>query len=312
MADDVAPASAETAAPAVGTPRPPSAGGRLWRGCLEKAPAGWPEPAARNGRPGGCGVTMVIDKGVPPGYFTDLLSVAAPYVQLWKLGFGSALLYDARQVAARVREGRQAGVEVYPGGTLLEMARELGDVDAALEELWGLGFRWVEVSDGTFPLPPARRAALIRQALDRGFSVVTEVGSKDPGRPFVAGEAAEQVEADLDSGASFVIIEARDSGRGVGVFDGEGRLRRQRWEALFGRLSRPERVVWEAPQPEQQRELLLLLGPWVNLGNVQVHDILTLAAMRWGLRADTLRVWAGAPEAGEAGNGGVDGPLRRK
>ncbi|MBE3598617.1 MAG: phosphosulfolactate synthase [Limnochordaceae bacterium] len=239
-------------------------------------------------------MTMVIDKGVPPAYFLDLLEMAAPHVQLWKLAFASALLYRPDAVLAKVEAGRAMGVEVYAGGTLLELSRVLGDPEEVLVHLKRLGFAWVEVSNGTFDLGADERLALIASAREQGFRVLTEVGSKDPGRPFRPEDAAEQVELDLDAGAEWVIIEARDSGRGVGIFDEEGRLRVAEWQRLAQLLSRPSRVIWEAPRVEQQRELLLRLGPDAGLGNVQVGDVLTLAAMRWGLRADTLRPWAAA------------------
>ncbi|MEW6045191.1 MAG: phosphosulfolactate synthase [Bacillota bacterium] len=287
-------------------PLDPTSG--LWDSCLWYVrDAGWPPRARGTDGQAGSGVTMVIDKGVPPGYFRDLLEVAAPHVQFWKLAFGSTLLYRPEQVAAKVREARSAGVEVYPGGTLLEMARELGQPDAVLDELRRLGFAWVEVSDGTFELSPERRASLIRLAVERGFSVISEVGSKDPARAFVPELAAAQVEADIACGARYVVIEARDTGQGVGVFNEEGRLRLDRWQTFLERLVHPQHVIWEAPRPEQQRELLMLMGPDVGLGNVQVPDIFTLAAMRWGLRADTLKVWAQAANGRRAR---VDGVLR--
>ena len=296
MAMDGVPRRGEpAAAPSsmMGVPAYPSAS-LLWHTVFGREGAWRPEAATGGAaEPAGRRVTMVIDKGTPFGYFLDLLEVAAPYIQFWKLAFGSALLYEPEQVRARVERARERGVEVYAGGTLLEIAREMGDVGATLEQMARLGLRWVEISDGTFPLTPDRRAELIRQALDRGFAVITEVGSKDRAQRFVPEAAAAQVESDLDAGASFVLVEARDSGQGIGVYDAQGRLDRAAWQALWERLSRPDRLIWEAPRTDQQRELLILLGPDVNLGNVQVGDVLTLASMRWGLRSDTLRVWAG-------------------
>ncbi len=288
----------------------------LWQTCFGGEGA-WRPGGARGdaGARAGHRVTMVIDKGTPLGYFLDLLDVAAPHMRFWKLAFGSALLYEPEQVRARVERARQRGVEVYAGGTLLEIARTMGDAGATLEQMARLGLRWVEISDGTFPLTADRRAALIGQALDRGFAVITEVGSKDPSHRFMPEAAAAQVEADLDAGACFVLVEARDSGQGIGVYDPQGRLDRRVWQALWERLSRPDRVIWEAPRAEQQRELLSLLGPDVNLGNVQVGDVLTLASMRWGLRSDTIRVWTagrdGSTGDGQAGRRRVDGALRQ-
>ncbi|MEW6229980.1 MAG: phosphosulfolactate synthase, partial [Bacillota bacterium] len=48
--------------------------------------------------------------------------------------------------------------------------------------------------------------------------------------------------------------------------------------------------IIEAPMASQQRDLLLRFGPFVNLGNIQPHDVVSLEAMRRGLRSDTFAV----------------------
>ena len=242
-----------------------------------------------------CGFTMVIDKGLPPGYFRDLLQVAAPFVDLWKLGFGTVALYRPQVVRQKVQDARRAGVEVYVGGTFFELARFTGQAQEALERFGALGFRWVEISDGTYPMEAEQRRTLIREVRARGFEVIAEVGSKDPAHPFEPARVAEQIARDMEAGARYVLVEGRDSGQGIGIYDEDGRIRRDRVIGLLDALERlgvdRSCVVWEAPRPAQQKELLLRLGPQVALGNVQVGDILTLAAMRRGLRSDTLRVW---------------------
>ena len=244
------------------------------------------------------GTTMVIDKGLPPAGFRDLLRVAAPYVDLWKLGFGTVALYPLPVVREKVRAARAAGVEVYVGGTFLELARRGGRAERALELLQSLGMAWAEVSDGTYPMTADERRRLVGEVRGRGFEVITEVGSKDPRRPFEPQAVAEQIAADLEAGARRVLVEGRDSGEGVGIYDDQGRIRHDRLEGVLQALERlgvdARSVVWEAPRPSQQKALLVLLGPEVGLGNVQVGDILTLAAMRRGLRSDTLQAWWGA------------------
>lgn len=257
------------------------------------------------------GFTMVIDKGLPPGYFRDLLRVVAPFVSLWKLGFGTVALYRPQLVRQKVQDARRAGVEVYVGGTFLELARVTGQTEAALKRFRELGLRWVEVSDGTYPMEPGQRRVLIREVRARGFEVIAEVGSKDPDAPFEPACLAEQIARDVEAGARYVLVEGRDSGQGVGIYDEHGRIRRDRVQELLAALERlgldSSCVVWEAPRPAQQKELLIWFGPQVGLGNVQVGDVLTLAAMRCGLRSDTLRVWyplAGLPAAVDGDSAG--------
>ncbi|MGE5598298.1 MAG: phosphosulfolactate synthase, partial [Bacteroidota bacterium] len=121
-----------------------------------------------------------------------------------------------------------------------------------------------------------------------GFRVIGEVGKKNPADPCPIEAQIEQALADLAAGASMVIVEGRESGRGVGIFGTDGEIVAERLAALAGRLPL-ERIIWEAPLKNQQEELILAYGPNVNLGNIPPGDVLALEALRVGLRGDTLR-----------------------
>lgn len=249
----------------------------------------WSRP--RENKPRKTGLTVVMDKGLGPDQTADWLAVAAEYVDYVKLGFGTSMLYPRELLQRKIHLIVKAGVAALPGGTLLEAAVVAGDVDGFFAFCRGAGFTHVEVSDGTIPLPPARRRRLVRQAREAGFRVLTEVGKKDPSRPLDPDHALEQIQLDLEAGAEKVIVEGRDSGRGSGVFDGEGGLRDDLFEQLVSGLAPSVAdVIWETPRPEQQLELLLRLGPRASFGNVRPEDVFTLEAMRRGLRSDTLRL----------------------
>lgn len=255
--------------------------------------------SGREAKPRRRGLTMVIDKGLGLGAIRDLTAVAAGYIDFIKLGFGTSLLYPAPVLVEKIRVLREAGVQVYPGGTLLEVAVYQGAAAEFLVAAARLGFSYVEVSDGTIDLPPAVRRDLIRRARDMGFGVLAEIGKKDSGRALVPEEVWEQAAADRAAGAELVIVEGRDSGRGVGIYDAGGQIREPLLEAIAAGFEGADGVMWEAPQTHQQQALLLRFGPEVNLGNVQPADALALEAMRRGLRGDTLRrCLAGVGEPG--------------
>ena len=112
---------------------------------------------------------------------------------------------------------------------------------------------------------------------------------------------AEIVNADLEGGASIVIMEAREAGKGVGIYDASGLPKEAEIEAFLAGVRDPDRILWEAPLGPQQRYLVLRFGPNVNLGNIAPEDVLALEALRCGLRGDTLkRAWL-------AGRGRSDG-----
>ena len=175
----------------------------------------------------------------------------------------------------------------------MEVALLQGVYPQYLTQAKGLGFTAVEISDGTFDIPGQVRSDCIRRALDIGLKVITEVGKKDPAIQIPPAEICDQIASDLATGADKVIIEARESGLGIGIYDEEGLLRMDEMTTLVNCLgdSRGD-VIWEAPLNKQQAELILMCGPNVNLGNVKPNDVLGLEAMRCGLRFETLRQYA--------------------
>lgn len=256
---------------------------------VDAAWAGVEEPlGGRSAKPRETGVTMVIDKGMPLGAFADWLALVAPYVDVVKLGFGTGLVCGGEVVRRKVALLRSADVLVCPGGTLLEIAWEQGRAAGFIARLADMGFTALEVSDGTVTMPPGERRRLIAEGARRGLRVLTEVGKKDPGQALPPAVLRETAADDLASGAWKVIVEARDSGRGIGIFDGDGALREQVMDDVGWGLD-PARLLWEAPQPRQQVALLKRLGPEANLGNVAPADVISLEAGRRGLRSDT---WA--------------------
>jgi phosphosulfolactate synthase len=48
-----------------------------------------------------------------------------------------------------------------------------------------------------------------------------------------------------------------------------------------------ERVIFEAPRPEQQVWFVRRFGPEVNLGNVGLDQLMAVETLRRGLRSDT-------------------------
>jgi phosphosulfolactate synthase len=243
----------------------------------------------RTEKPRRTGITAVIDKGLGLYGTDDLIQTAAVLVDHVKLGFGTSAAMDAGFLRRKVRRLVDAGIVVYPGGTLLEAAWATGRMAAFIDRAHALGFTGLEVSDGTVDLPAAARREAIDRGLDLGLQVVTEVGKKDPARQMSAAEMVDRLHADLDLGASFVTIEARESGRGTGIFDMSGNVVADLLDGLVGSIRDPRRVLWEAPLHGQQAHLIRLFGANVNLANISPLEILALEALRRGLRFETLR-----------------------
>ena len=181
------------------------------------------------------------------------------------------------------------------GGTLLEIAWSQGRVEECLRWAADAGVPLVEVSRGVMPMPLADKARLIARAA-RSFTVLTEVGIKDPGRQLDLGEWKDEVSQDLAAGAWLVITEGRESGT-VGTYDASGAVIEEVIDAVVG-VAGHERILFEAPRRHQQAWCINRFGPDVNLGNVALDDIVNLEALRLGLRADTAVIASGPAATG--------------
>lgn len=251
-------------------------------------PGDWADPSGeRMEKPRNSGLTMVIDKGLGIVAFEDAMKLCSPFVDVYKLGFGTSVLYPVSLLQKKVELARLHQLDIMPGGTFFEIARRDKSVEEYLFRIREIGFNAVEISDGSLPLTRKQRNEAIALAKECGLRVYTEYGKKVSGFTLNIDHLAETLYEDIHHGADYVIVEARDSGT-VGLYDRNGDVDEDfvREAALAcGNLA--NRLIWEAPQKSQQVILMKVLGRQVNLGNIPPADILAVESMRRGLRGDT-------------------------
>src|SRR5664280_92251 len=235
------------------------------------------------------GITMMLDKGMGPNMVEDFLEISGPYVDLAKLGWGTSAIHERELIKYKVDTYLSNDIIPYPGGTLFELAYIQDKFDEFLAEADDLGFKAIEISDGTIEITPAERARIISEVKEAGFMALTEVGKKDPKKDqkLTVQDRVELVKLDLLSGADKVIIESREGGKDLGIYNHEGNVKEEDVQVLVDNLD-VEKLIWEAPQKNQQAYLILKFGPNVNLGNISPDEITALETMRRGLRGDTL------------------------
>ncbi len=233
------------------------------------------------------GLTSVLDR---LGQETDRsLDLLAPYIDIWKFGWGLPLLLDTRALERRVRAIRAHEIHVSNGGTLLEIAISKGRHRKALESLQKTGFDTVELSEGVLDVPTRIQREVTEFAHSRGLRLHWEVGRKSVHHQLSLEETIARAERALDSKPDIVIIEGRESGKGVEIYDANGAIK---WDWVDRiRASVPDdRLMFETPLEIQQTEMVLRLGPDVNLGNVAIGSVAALETQREGLRGDTFGV----------------------
>ena len=239
---------------------------------------------ARSAKPRNSGVTMVMDKGLSVREAEDFLSVAAPYVDLVKLGFGTAAITPT--LKEKISVFQQAKVPVYFGGSLLEWFYAHDAMDEYQRTLDEYKIEFAEVSDGTLEIPHQKKCELI-STLAKSRTVLSEVGSKDAEKIIPPYKWIELMKTEIQAGSWKVIAEAREGGN-VGIYRGTGEVREGLVEEILTQVP-AEKILWEAPNKSQQVFFIKLLGSNVNLGNIPSSEVIPLETLRVGLRGDTMK-----------------------
>ena len=240
----------------------------------------------RTVRPRMHGITMVMDKGMGLVGARDFLSVAAPYVDIVKLGFGTSFV--TAQLKEKIKIYLENDIPVYFGGTLFEAFLVRDQFDDYLNVIKEFGLKHVEVSDGSITIPHIEKLGYIEK-LAKHVTVLSEVGSKDATHIMPPYKWIELMKAELEAGSTYVIAEAREAGN-VGIYRGSGEVREGLVQEILTQIPY-EKIIWEAPQKAQQVYFLELLGANVNLGNLAPSEVIPLESTRVGLRGDTFNLF---------------------
>jgi phosphosulfolactate synthase len=224
---------------------------------------------------------MVLDWGRPNAYLEDWLRLADEYVDIGKVAIGTGRFYPESYLREKVEIYRRHGVHPCPGGNFLEHAAAKGKAEEFLKAAADLGFEHVEVSNNRGLLPRAAIKGLIGKARDHGFRVFGEVGSEVE-RTTVA-DMIRDIHDCLESGVEKVYVEATDLIEN-GQFD-LGRARHLASEVPLERLIFELAGWWVkgVDMFEVHRTMIRLVeqfGPSVNVGNVDLDDVLLLECVR--------------------------------
>lgn len=245
----------------------------------------------RSNKPRSCGITMVLDKGLGLRELNDLLETAGHLIDIVKLGWGTSLTQECHLVKEKCELLSRYQILVCPGGTLTELAYFQNKLDWYLNEAHELGFSCIEVSDGTVPISQDEKLKIINKSIKAGFRVTSEVGSKisEEDRKITMEDRINQIKCELNAGVWKVIIEARESGT-QGIFDQSGVTQLDLLNKITSQIKAND-LIFEAPQRNQQSDLILSVGSNVNLGNIAPCDVIPLETLRLGLRSETLRYY---------------------
>jgi phosphosulfolactate synthase len=228
------------------------------------------------------GLTHVIDKGLGPRAWEDVLETCGDYISIVKLGWGTAYVTPNLERKLAILKGKP----VVIGGTFLEAVIAQDKVDDYKAWLVKLGLTHVEISDGVIDLPRERKLELIAD-FARDFTVLSEVGSKDANIVYAPYQWVEWIKEELEAGAWKVITEGREGGTS-GIYRPSGEMRTGLVDEIVHDIAVDD-LIFEAPTKGSQAWFIREFGPNVHLGNIPPDEVISLETLRLGLRADTLK-----------------------
>ena len=234
------------------------------------------------------GITMVLDKGLGSNAAEDLMEYA-DYIDVIKLGWGTPRFCSEEKIKEKIKLYTKNGILVSNGGTLFEIVRSAKKIDQFINYAKKLGFTLLEISSGITNISREDKEIYIKRAKELGFDIFTEIGKKDPTEDIklTIKQRIDDAKRDLELGSSKIIIEARESGKGIGVFDRDGNVKEDMVKELVQGIGL-DNILFEAPLKNQQVYFILNFGHDVNLGNIQSEDVLALETLRRGFRGDTF------------------------
>ena len=243
----------------------------------------------RENKPRNKGLTMVLDKGLGLETAASLMDISGEYVDYLKFGWGTSIVHEQEIIKSKVEMYKSHNITPYTGGTLFELAYTKDKINEFFEEAHNLGFEAIEISDGSTNIHHETKLECIQNAVDNGFEVLSEVGKKNPvlDKELTIDERISYMQAELDAGSSLVIVEAREGGKNIGIFDKRGNAKEDEIDIILDNVG-SQKILWEAPNKDQQVFFILKLGNTVNLGNISSEDITSLETLRRGLRGDTF------------------------
>ena len=232
--------------------------------------------------------TSPFDPGYDPVTVESHLSQSAHLISILKISMACWIIADQGATRSKVAAAKRYGVPTVTGGGPFEIAVAQGQLPAYLDLCADVGVTRIEGGQGftDLSLTPAE---VVRMAGERGLEVQFELGKKHGGA--FTGEITdaliEQGREWLDAGAKELVVEARESAKGVGLFDDAGNFNAglaERFADAFGL----ETVMFEAPNKQSQFELLNHFGSGVHLCNVRLEELLRVEIYRRGLHSDAF------------------------
>ena len=232
--------------------------------------------------------TSPFDPGYDPATVESHLEQSSHLISTLKISMACWIVANESATRRKIKAAKKHGVRTVTGGGPFEVAVAQEQLDAYLDLCADIGVTRIECGEG-FTDMTLPGNDVVKMAHKRGLQVQFELGKKHTGAfsEDTVRELIAQGQRWLDAGALQLVVEARESARGVGLFDDQGCFNAafaDRFANTFGLQT----VIFEAPNKPSQFELLNHFGREVHLCNVRLEELLRVEIYRRGLHSDAF------------------------
>ena len=232
--------------------------------------------------------TSPFDPGYDPVTLGSHLQQSSHLMSILKISMACWLVANEAATRTKIGLARAYAVPTVTGGGPFEIAVVQGELPAYLDLCADIGVTRIECGQG-FTDCDLNPREIVGAARSRGLDVQMELGKKQGGafNDRTLSAWIDQGQEWLDAGAVQLVVEARESARGVGLFDQNGDLNTayaDKFVYVFGF----DTVMFEAPNKPSQFALLNHFGRDVHLCNIRLEELLRVEIYRRGLHSDAF------------------------
>lgn len=233
-------------------------------------------------------MTSPFDPGYDPATLESHLEQSSHLMSLLKISMACWLVANETSTRKKIAAAQKHHVPTVTGGGPFEIAVAQDELPAYLDLCADIGVTRIECGEGFTDLRVPPRD-VVKLAHQRRLDVQFELGKKHSGAftEDIVESLIQQGQRWLDAGALQLVVEARESARGVGLFDDAGTFNHgfaDRFARTFGLAT----VIFEAPNKASQFALLDHFGHEVHLCNVRLEELLRVEIYRRGLHSDAF------------------------
>jgi phosphosulfolactate synthase len=233
-------------------------------------------------------LTSPFDPGYDPVTLESHLDQSSHLMSMLKISMACWIVANEGSSRRKIAAAKAHSVPTVTGGGPFEIAAAQGQLSAYLDLCADMGVTRIECGEGFTDLTIAPKE-VIRMIASRGLEAQFELGKKHLGAftHDIVDQLIDQGTRWLDAGARQLVVEARESAQGVGLFDDAGRFNAD-FADRFAKAFGFDLLIYEAPNKPSQFALLNHFGPVVHLCNVRLEEVLRVEIYRRGLHSDAF------------------------